>query len=85
MYCDGNSNTDGISRLIPAVVWTVGVVDGGGEGYVVIYLGMRGYERNCFTSVQCSNLCGMRTILAYIAPTCMYATQGITRTLPDRE
>lgn len=58
---------------------------GGGEGYVVIYLGMRGYERNCFTSVQCSNLCGMRTILAYIAPTCMYATQGITRTLPDRE
>lgn len=43
------------------------------------------YERNCLTSVQCSNLCGMRTIIAYIAPTCMYATQGITRTLPDME
>lgn len=36
MYCVGNSNTDGISRLIPAVVWTVGGVDGGSEGYVVI-------------------------------------------------
>lgn len=36
MYCDGNSNTDGISRLIPAVVWTVAGVDGGSEGYVII-------------------------------------------------
>lgn len=37
------------------------------------------------SQVYSSNLCGMRTIIAYIAPTCMYATQGITRTLPDRE
>lgn len=84
MYCDGNSNTDGISRLIPAVVWTVAGVDKGERG-LCCYIGMRRYGRNCFTSVQCSNLCGMRTILAYIAPTCMYATQGITRTLPDME
>lgn len=58
---------------------------GGVRAMLLYKVGMRGYERNCFTSVQCSNLCGMRTILAYIAPTCMYATQGITRTLPDME
>lgn len=56
-----------------------------GERGLCCYIGMRRYERNCLTSVQCSNLCGMRTIIAYIAPTCMYATQGITRTLPDME